>query len=177
MFIDAWLALGTVVSGQTFTELSAPGYGRQPISFGPPRNGLARSTTPYSFLRVPQLAGRALFTAKTGGTCLLTMPYPAVTSFGSLPEAGDAGEICLLFNDIVGDPSGATGTFNYVAGVVIGTCWQDPRDFSGMSPALNNAGQTIPGGPVKVFNTGLLTCAQNITISRGILQAAGTGEA
>jgi hypothetical protein len=178
MFIDAWVGLVTAVNGATFTEFARSDYGRQPISFGKAAYGVAKNSTPYQFTRgLPPMAGLALFNAPTGGTCLFTYAFPAIVAYGSLGEGGDAGTLCFTFTDLLNDPTGGVGTFGpYSEGQAIGTGYEDPRDYAGMSPALSPSGATLPP-PFRTFNTGPLTAVTPLLISRGVLQLQGTGEA
>ncbi len=174
MFIDGFIALVTAFpTASTATEYSAPGYARQAISFNRPMKGIARNSIAFSFGHgiAGAIVGRAIFSSPAGQEMLLAMPFFTPYSYGSQPDGGDAGALCLVFADLVNDATGAAGSLVYSAGTVLGACYNDPRDFIGMTPALTQAGASIPGGPQRAFAMGTMTAGTPLTIKRGVLSA------
>ncbi len=175
MFIDGYLALATAFPTPfTITEYSSATYRRQPVSFGRAMQGVTRNAAPVSFgFGIGGgIAGFGLFSSPSGSELLLAIPFFTPAGFGSSPAAYDVGAICLLFNDLVNEATGAASSYVYGPGAAIGSCWRDPQDFAGMSPALTPAGATIPGGPVRQFLMGTLSPGTPLTIKRGVLSAS-----
>ena len=173
MFIDGYLALATAFpTPGTITEYTGPNYHRQPISFGVPKSGITRNAVPFSFgFGLGTIAGRAIFSSPTGSELLLALPFATPYAYGSQPDVWDAGAVGLLFSDLLNfDPTGAASSFLYAAGAVLGTCWNDPRDFIGYTPALSPAGVTLPA-PARKFATGAMVAGVPLSMKRGVLSS------
>ena len=169
MFIDAYLALATAVSAGTITECALPGYARQPISFGEAVDGIAFSSTPFSFgmaIRAGAV-GRAIYDAPTGGNLLLVLPFPTPLASARLPwDSGEAGHLRLFFSALQQSHRGAAFTGRIAPGAAAGLCSDAFDVVNG-----NDLSQS-PGNPRPLINTAAITAGVALSINRGVLQAA-----
>jgi len=167
MFVDGYLALCSAVGAGAATEITAPGYARQPISFSTPRNGISVNAEPWSFgYSLPgPYAGRALYDAPTGGNLLLVLPFaePRPQPQGGPCDAGDVGSIRVSFAALAGFQNGAAFKGTVAAGALAGTCWDD----------ADVIGPVVQGGGYAVQQrTSPLSAGVALTINRGILEAS-----
>ena len=169
MFIDGYLALATAATAGAITECALSGYARQPISFSEPVDGIAFSSTPYSFgmaIRAGAV-GRAIHDAPSGGNLLLVMPFPTPLAGARLPwDSGEAGHLRLLFSALQQSHRGAAFTGRIAAGAAAGLC-SDAYDV-----ANGNDLSQSQGNPRPLINTAAMTAGVALSISRGVLQAA-----
>ena len=168
MFIDGYLALCSATGAGTATELTAAGYGRQPIAFGDPENGISFSTIPYSFgMGVRGAVGRAIFDAPTGGNLLLVLPFPTPIARGRLPwDSGDRGHLRLFFTALQSLYRGGSYTGRIAAGAMAGLC-SDMYDVVNQTDIGQVMGQVRP-----LINTATMTAGVALSVSRGVLEAS-----
>ena len=169
-FIDGFIALAATIGTGTCTEVTAPGYNREPISFGTPMDATAFNTTPWSFgaLLPGIVAGLAIYDAPTGGNLLLVMPFSARRTYlpGFSPRVGDSGTLRLRFSAMAGFHNGAAYSGTVAAGAVVGAWWDDIEligDF------------TVPGTsgePERQYAQNPLSAGVALSIVRGVLAGA-----
>lgn len=168
-FINGFLALCSAVGTGTATEMTAPGYARQPISFASPKKGVSVSSRPYSF-GTPGLgaamAGRAIYDAPTGGNLIAVMPFasPRPVPQGGPTDAGDAGWLTLVFTALAAYPDGDAYSGTVAAGAVIGICYDEAAVISRNAVAS-------PSGYQLQVNSAPLSAGVGLTITRGTLRA------
>ncbi len=167
-FIDGYLGLLSAAGVGTATELVAPGYARQPISFNDPVNGVCVNTIAYAFgQRVTGAIGRAIYDAPTGGNLLLVMPHPTPIAPGRLRwDAGEAGHLRLFLTALQPYLRGASFTGRLAAASLIGAT-SDAFDI--VNPVSTS---TDPANPQPLINTAPLSSGVALSINRGVLQAA-----
>ncbi len=170
MFIDAYLALVTAAGAGTATEVTLPGYNRQPISFGQPVNGICFSATAFSFGQafMPNgVVGRAIYDAPTGGNLLLVLPFPIPLAGTRLPrDSGDQNFLRLAFSALTGVMTGAAYTGRIAADAAAGLT-SDRCDIV----TMNDLSQSM-SSPRPLINTATMTAGVTLSINRGVLQAA-----
>jgi hypothetical protein len=99
------------------------------------------------------------------------------------PDFGDVGTMRIFIASMSQYADGEAYESLFAGGSVLGTC-NDAVDVQGGYGALTTSGATgtVGGGlanyqPGPVINTAVLSTGSGVAISRGILQAAGTGQA
>ena len=181
MFIDGYLALATAINGAAVTECALLGYGRQPIAFGDPTDGIAFSAIPYTFgqaLRAGAV-GRAIYDGPVGGNLLLVLPFPVPLATGRLPwDTGEAGHLRLFFTALQQIHRGGAFTGRIAAGAMAGLCSDaydlvNPVDVSSRTAGITGtAYDPLTGNPRPLINTAQMLAGVALSIDRGVLQAA-----
>ncbi len=188
MFIDGFLALCSAVGAGSATEITAPTYARQAISFTAPRFGISRNSTPWSFGNANggPMAGRAIYDAPSGGNLLFILPHyaPRPPMGGGPTDAGDVGDIVLNFSGVPylpALPEGTAFTGLLAAGATVGSAW-DVREVIGVVNAMSlaNAQSGAPSGasviPLDfprfqyVYASPLTVGPGQLAVNRGVLQ-------
>lgn len=150
------------------TELTAPGYSRQPIQFNNAVAGVCFSANAYSFgSTVRGAVGRAIYDAPSGGNLLLVMPFAMPTAPARLPwDSGAQGHLRLFLTALQPYLSGRAYTGRLSAGAVIGAA-SDLHDLVNAADLSQD-----PANPPPLINLAPLSAGVALSINRGVLQAA-----
>jgi hypothetical protein len=145
-FVDGFLAQCTAVGAGTCTESTATGYARQQIFFRIPAFGVSPNEAPFTFgpSGVGTFAGHGVYTALTGGTLIMVVPFATTMTFsGGMLDRGDDGSINITYAALTtyGDAGFYAGT--YTTGATIGTA------YSGAATVTAGQALTIDRGFLK----------------------------
>jgi hypothetical protein len=167
-FINGYLALCSAVGLGFVTEASARGYTRQPIAFPVPEYGVSMNSKPWNFAfpKVGTIAGRAVYDAPSGGNLLLVLPFaePRTTPADGPTDAGNVGDITLIFGGLGGLPDGAAFNLSFDSGAVVGSVYD-------LTDTVSVGAQVSGGGYEPVTNSSPMSAGVELVLNRGVLAA------
>jgi hypothetical protein len=120
-FVDGFLAQCTAMTSTTCTESTATNYVRQQVQFQLPVNGVSASANAFNFgpYGIGTMAGHAVYTALTGGTIVVLLPFSApITYSGGILDRGEPGRLAVTYSALTGyyDAGFYAGTYTNQGG-------------------------------------------------------------